>query len=690
MTPTMKSAKTWYITTPIYYVNGRPHIGSALTTVCCDVLARWRRLRGEQAWLLTGTDEQATKVVEAAEKAGLPPKEFVDRLAADFQATWTRLHVGYDDFIRTTEPRHVRVVQEIFRRLRDSGDIYKDQYEGWYCVADETYFRDSDVTESETGERLCPNPECRQPLRRMQEENYFFRLSAYGDRLLAHIEANPDFLQPEFRRNEVVSFIKQGLRDMSVARPGTGWGIPVPGDEGFAVYVWFDALINYLAATGWPEDAARFEELWPADVHLMGKEIFVRFHATLWPAMLMGLGLPIPGQVYAHGWWVDAEGKKGGKRTGGLPHPTEFAEEIAGLTGAPIEIATDALRYLLLREMVFHGDSEYSRESFLKRYNTDLANDLGNLANRSVNMLVKYFDGVVPQPGRVEEEIAALAREATADFDTALREFRFNGALEAAWRLVGRMNRYIEERTPWKQAKAGDTEELAVTLVTCLEAVRVVTLLAAPIMPRAAEALWRQLGMETTLETARWEEASAWGVIAAGTRVAPPQPLFPRIQETGVEPAPAPSKPPKPPKNQDKNQEKKPVSDQTAEQPAAPNAQGPTPDAPARPSYITIDDFMKVELRVANILNAEAVPNATKLLKLTVEVGGEERTVLAGIAEMYQPDELVGRQVVLVANLAPRKMRGVESQGMLLAADVEGQAILLQPETKVPSGTRVR
>jgi methionyl-tRNA synthetase len=675
----MNPSKKFYITTPIYYVNGRPHIGSGLTTTCCDVLARYHRLRGEKVWFLTGTDEQATKVLEAAQKAGVPPMEFVDRLADDFKETWGKLHISYDDFIRTTEPRHTLVVQEIFRRLRASGDMYKDVYEGWYCVADETYFRDSDVGE----DHLCPNPECRLPLRRMQEENYFFKLSAYGDRLLAHIETNPDFLQPEFRRNEVISFIKQGLRDMSVARPGGEWGIPVPDDPTQVIYVWFDALINYLAATGWPEDQTRYEELWPADIHLMGKEIYVRFHATLWPAMLMALGLPLPKQVYAHGWWVDAEGKKGGKRTGGLPHPTEFSQEIADLTGASFDIAADSLRYLMLREMVFHGDSEFLYENFLKRYNSDLANDLGNLCNRSVNMMVRYFDGVIPQPPRVEEEIAALAREVTTDFENALSDFRFNSALEAAWRLVGRMNRYIEERTPWKQAKAGETEELAVTLYTCLEAVRVVTTLVAPVMPYAAEALWKQLGMDTTIETARWQEAGEWGLLPAGTRVPAPEPLFPRIQDTSSSEANA-----VPDTKAKKTQEKKQVTDQT---PEAPAADAPAPEAQSEaPSYITIDDFMKIELRVANILAAEAVPNATKLLKLTVDLGTEQRTVLAGIAEMYQPEELVGRQVVVVANLQPRKMRGIESQGMLLAADVEGQAILLSPETQVPLGSRVR
>lgn len=667
-------SKTVYITTPIYYVNGKPHIGSALTTVCCDALARYHRLRGRRVWFLTGTDEQATKVVEAAEKAGVPVQAFVDGLADDFKTAWSRMHIAYDDFIRTTEPRHVRVVQEFFRRLRERGDVYAGLYEGWYCVPDETFFRESDIGP----DQRCP--ECGGPLRRVQEENYFFRLSAYGDRLLAHIAANPGFLQPDFRRNEVIRFIERGLRDMSITRANYGWGIPVPDEPDKVIYVWFDALINYLAATGWPDDEARYRELWPADVHMMAKEIFVRFHATLWPAMLMALDLPLPKTVYAHGWWVNAEGGKEGRRTGGLPHPTAFAQEIADLSGASFDVAADALRYLLLREMAFPGDTEYRRANFLARYNADLANDLGNLCNRAVTMVTRYFNGVLPPPARVEEEIAALAREVVVEHEAAFAEFRFNGALEAVWRLVGRMNRYIEEKTPWTLAKQGQTEELAVTLYTCLEAVRVIATLIAPVMPVAAEALWKQIGLETTVEQARWEDAVTWGLLPSGTPLPAPQPLFPRIQET--------------------KQETKPVSEEKAEGGARAESREATGEGgAAKPEplstqapepLISIDDFMKVELRVANITSAEPVPNANRLLKLTVELGGETRTLLAGIAEMYPPDELVGRQVVVVANLQPRKMRGIESQGMLLAADVEGQAILLQPETRVPSGSRVR
>lgn len=678
------SEKPYYITTPIYYVNGLPHVGSALTTVSCDALARYHKLRGEQTFLLTGTDEHATKVQEAAEKEGVPTQQFVDRLADAFAECWKRLHVGYDVFMRTTDEPHIRAVQEFFRRLQERGCIYLDTYEGWYSVSDETFFRDTDVKDGfaiETGK----------PVVRVQEPNYFFRLSAFGDRILEHIEQNPDWLQPEFRKNEVVGFIKEGLRDMSIARSrraAKGWGIPVPGDDSQIIYVWFDALINYLVATGWP-DNPDWQSLWPADTHFMGKEIFVRFHATLWPAMLMALDLPLPKHVYAHGWWTIA-GAKGGKTGPPLPHPTRLTEFMAERSGAERELAADAVRYVLCREMNYGLDVEFTVENCLKRYNTDLANDLGNLTNRTVNMLAKFCDSVVPNVPTHGAEIAALSEQIQNEYAQAMTEFRLNVALESAWKLIARMNKYIDENAPWKLAKADDAASratLELTLYSCLEAVRIVSILVQPFMPEAALALRRQIGIADDNLSA-WSDLG-WGGLPAGVTLPPPTPLFPRIQDTTTDAATlnALASSSTEPKIQSK-ETTQPVSETT---PASGTPVDPATLTPTEPEFISIDDFMKVELRVAQILEAEPIPNATKLLRLTVQSGEDEtRTILAGIAEYYAAAELIGRKVVIVANLQPRKMRGIESQGMLLAADVDGKAVILSPDENAPIGSRVR
>ncbi|MCS6775921.1 MAG: methionine--tRNA ligase [Chloroherpetonaceae bacterium] len=682
------AAKKYYVTTPIYYVNGQPHVGSALTTVSCDVLVRYQRLLGRETYFVTGTDENATKVQDAAEKAGIPTKEFTDQLAAAFQQCWRALHIEYSDFIRTTEARHVHAVQTVFRILSDRGYIYRDDYEGWYSVSDETFFRDSEVRDGvaiETGK----------PVVWVKEPNYFFRLSAFHDRLMQHIEAHPDFLQPEFRRNEVIRFINEGLRDMSIARPRRatkGWGIPVPDDPDQIIYVWFDALISYLAATGWPEDPG-FAQIWPADLHFMGKEIFVRFHATLWPAMLMALDLPLPTHVYAHGWWVDVEGRKAGKSTGGLPHPVRFAELLMQRSGADFDLAADALRYLLCREMNYEQDVEFSVEKCLLRFNSDLANDLGNLLNRSVNMMLKFYDGVVPADAPVDAEIAQVAAQVREDYARAMSEYRLHQALAAVWRLVGRMNRYIDERAPWALARAAENgdetsrQELATVMYACLEATRIVSILIAPFMPVAADALRAQLGITQPVALARWEDLH-WGGLPAGTRVGPPKPLFPRIQDLRVDVQTLTFLTASRPVSKE---DTRTVTENTT-------ATAPTPGTPVAPPeqggntpLISIEDFAKVELRVGEVLAAEPVPNTDKLLRLTVQTGEDEtRTILSGIAEYYRPEELVGRQIVVICNLQPRRMRGIESQGMLLAADVGGRPVLLQPDSIVPVGARIR
>jgi len=644
----MGSEKAYYITTPIYYVNSSPHIGSTLTTLAADVLARYHKMRGRKVWFLTGTDENAIKVHRAAQERGVPTQQFVDELAAEFQQAWKVMHIEYDDFIRTTEPRHVRVVQEFFRRMRDNGDIYKGIYEGWYCVSDETFFAPSDVGE----DKLCPNAECRRPLQWVQEEDYFFRLSAYGDRLLQYIEEHPDWLEPEFRKNEVIAFIKQGLRDQSVTRANPGWGIPVPGEPDKVIYVWFDALINYVSATGWPEDMERYQQLWPA-VHLMGKEIFVRFHATLWPAMLMSIGLPVPERIFGHGWWTIG-GEKGSKSKGNLPHPVQLAKDIAAWSGADFDIAVDAERYLLIREMQFGLDSEFSEESFRKRYNSDLANDLGNLLNRTLNMVWRYADGRVPEPVERNTDLAALAADIEKGIAEEVYRFRLNGVLEQIWRMVSRLNKYLDEQAPWSLYRNGETGRAQGVLYDVLEGVRLCALWLAPTMPVATARIWQQLGIDTPPVQASWQAESMWGRLQAGSSVQQPQPLFPRITEEALT----------------LKTQKETEMEQS--------------------NLITIQDFQKLEIKIAEVKSAEPVPNTSKLLKLTVDIGGEERTLVAGIAETYSPQDVIGRQIVVLTNLQPATIRGVQSQGMLLAAEVDGKAILLTPDKPVPVGSKVR
>ena len=682
----------YYITTPIYYVNGLPHVGSALTTIACDVLGRYHTLLGFDTCLLTGTDENATKVQEAAEKAGVAPIDFVDGLAGAFRSSWNDLHINYTDFIRTTEPRHVHACQVFFKRLLDHGYVYLDSYEGWYSVSDETFYLDDKVRDGvaiETGK----------PVVRVQEHNYFFKLSAFADRLLDYYQAHPEFLQPESRRNEVISFIHDGLRDMCITRVNKGWGIQVPGDPDRVIYVWFDALINYLAATGWPDDPS-WESRWPPALHLMGKEIFVRFHATLWPAMLMALDIPLPKQVYAHGWWT-ARGVQGklGKSTGGLPTPENFTKLLMQRAQISYDLAADAQRYILCREMNFGMDTDFSLDNCLRRYNTDLANDLGNLLNRSINMVVKYLSGTVPivTIEQTSAEIYLLAAEVVLEYQTSMAEIRPNHALESLWRLIGRMNKFIDEKAPWtlaKRAANGDAEassELKSVLYSCLEATRISAVLLWPFMPVAALSLLKQLGLPAQ-DTLSFDESN-WGGLPAGISVSPPQPVFPRIQDLSLDVATLESLGVL--KSTENNKETLEVSEQTSNtdssgvKPGTLIVDDPQQLVPEPP--ISIDDFLKVKLCVGEVLAAEPVPNATKLLRLTVQTGEDEtRTILAGIAEYYTPEIMVGKQVVVVANLQPRKMRGIESQGMLLAADIEGRAVLLQPESPVPTGSKVR
>jgi methionyl-tRNA synthetase len=663
-----EAKKRYYITTPIYYVNGLPHVGTATTTVLADATKRYHELRGDDPYLLTGTDENARKVTDAAAKAGKEPLAFVDEVSQRFVETWKFLACDYDVFFRTSEPRHFRAVQEVFTRLKASGDVYLGTYEGWYSVSDETFYRDTDVDETtqtakETGNKV----------ERVKEDSYFFRLSAYGDRLKAHIQANPDFLLPETRRNEVLAFIDQGLRDIAITQNRSGWGIPVPGETGRVIYVWFDALINYLTDTGWPE--AGWENRWPADAHLMGKEIYTRFHATLWPAMLMALGLPVPRHVVGHGWWLIA-GEKGSKSKGNIPVPEAVVAFLEELSGAPTNICVDALRYYLLRDIRFTDDADFSLEFLVtQRFNADLANDLGNVLNRVLR--AKYHDGTIPTPREQAPELVEAARIAVAGYESALKRFDWGAALQSAWGLVAALNKYLDDKAPWVLAKNGDTAGVADAVYNALEGARLAAYLVSPVLPHAARAMASQLGLQDFATSGSWETATTFGGLVPGAKTGEPTPLFPRI-DTKKLPAALTAF------NQKK--EDKPMSDATT----PPNTEHRTPNTDA--DLISIDDFAKVQLRVADILAAERIEGAKKLLRLQIRVGeGEERQIVSGIADAYTPEELVGRQIVVVYNLKPAVLRGVESQGMLLAAsDAEGRAILLQPDKPSTAGSKVK
>lgn len=656
--------KRFYITTPIYYVNGEPHVGTATTTLIADALARYRRLRGDNPYFLTGTDEHAQKVADAAARAGKPPQQFVDEISQRFVDTWRFLNCRYDNFIRTSEPRHKRVVGEIFRRFVASGDVYLGVYEGWYSVPDETFYRDSEVDENgrvvETGA----------PVERVQEEVHYFRLSAYGDRLREYILAHPDFLLPDTRRNEVLSFIDQGLRDIAISRKSAGWGIEVPGEAHRVIYVWFDALINYLSETGWPNNPD-WHTLWPADVHLMAKEIYTRFHATLWPAMLMALGLPLPKHVVGHGWWA-VGGEKAGKRKGNLPTPQSVVTLLEERSGAAHDVCVDALRYYLLRDIQYSADAEFSLDILVARYNADLANDLGNVLNRVLR--AKYFGGRIPAVRMDDAGLQQAARTTVATYEAALERFDWGAALAAAWQLVAAVNKYLGDQAPWILAKNNDQAAVDDIVYNALEATRIAALLVSPALPSASAQIARQLGVHDFAVPGSWDRATQWGGLVPGTPIGDPFPLFPRI-DTKTTPAAL-------------KKETQPVTDPTPA--GAPAASTPAP--PVQNDTITIDEFMRVQLRVADIVFAERIEGAKKLLRLQIRVGAnDERQLVAGIAESYAPEDLPGKKIVVVANLQPATIRGVQSQGMLLAAtDEQGYAILLTPEKPVPSGSKVK
>jgi len=665
----------FYITTPIYYVNARPHIGHAYTTIACDAMARRHRMLGDDTYFLTGTDEHGQKIERSAAEAGISPQQLTDRIAGEFRALWDRMGISYDDFIRTTEPRHKRGVQEMFRRIRDKGYIYKGSYSGQYCVFDELY-----VDAAGPG---APCPECGRPTETVQEENYFFKLSAFEDKLLKLYTEQPDFIRPETRRNEVMAFVRSGLRDLSISRTTIKWGIPVPDDPRHVIYVWLDALSNYCTAIGFgsPEkpDQQKFAHYWPANVHMIGKEI-VRFHCVYWPAFLMAAGLPLPKSIVAHGWLLFEESKMS-KSRGNIVR----AETVIDVLG------NDALRYFLLREVVFGQDGSFSFDALVQRYNSDLANDLGNLASRTLAMITRYFRGEVPYPSpggsrtAADDAIARAATETIAGFASLWDDFQFSRALEAAWSLVGAVNKYIVDNEPWAVAEKedeGSRARLATILYTTAEALRIVTALAHPVIPEATARIWEQLGLGD-ISHFRLTDLK-WGQLQHGTKLGSVQPVFPRADKSAIERMQQ--------MEQQRTATQAAVTSAQAGPPATPATAAPAAPAAAADGRISIDDFAKVEMRVGQVKVAEKVKGADKLLRLEVDIGTEVRQVVAGIADAYAPESLVGRKVVLVVNLQPRKLRGLESNGMIVAASVgeKGLPVLAGFLEDVPVGARLK
>ncbi len=624
--------KTFYISTPIYYPSSNLHIGHTYCTVMADAMARFKRLQGYDVRLQTGTDEHGLKIAQKAKEKGVTPQEYVDEVVSGIQKLWKTMEISYDDFIRTTEPRHMKRVQEMFRRMDAKGDIYKGKYEGWYCTPCESYW-----TESQLVNGCCPD--CGRPVEWASEDAYFFRLSKYQDRVLDLLENHPDFLQPETRRHEMIEFVKQGLDDLCISRSSFDWGIQVPGDPNSVIYVWLDALTNYVTALGWPDDTELYDKYWPADVHLVGKEI-VRFHSVIWPAMLMSLDLPLPKHVLGHGWLL-IDGGKMSKSKGNVVDPV-FLIDRYGI---------DALKYFLLREYTFGQDGVFTNEVMLKRMNYDLANDLGNLVSRTVAMIEKYRGGVVP-PARGEDETDRDLREtalgAAPAVDAHMEKFSFNLALEDIWVLVRRANKYIDEKMPWALAKDPEkAEELDTCLHNLAESLRIVSILIVPFMHTTSEKMRVQLGLAG--QPVRWDDALTFEGVGGGAAVQKGAPLFPRLD---IEKELA---------------ELEAVKAKTMAEAKA-KADAEAVKVELKPE-IEIEDFDKLDLRVGTIMKAERHPKADRLLVFQVRVGNEARQVISGVADYYKPEEMVGKKVILVANLKPRKLRGLESKGMLLFAD---------------------
>ena len=661
----MRDPHSFYITTPIYYVNDVPHIGHAYTTISADVLARYWRLRGHDVFFLTGLDEHGQKVQQAAAKSGIDPQAHCDKLAPQFQHLWKRLDISYDAFIRTTDPPHKKIVQRYLQDLYAKQLIYRDSYTGWYCTFDERFWTEKDVSDG-----LCPD--CKRPVERISEDNYFFKMGQYQDRLIDHVNTHPDFIRPESRRNEVLGFLRtQKLGDLSISRPKSrlSWGIELPFDKDYVTYVWFDALVNYLSALDYKLSSPAVDRYWPASVHLVGKDILTT-HAVYWSTMLMALELPLPETVFAHGWWT-VDGEKMSKSRGNVVDPYQMVDRYGA----------DAFRYFLLREVPFGQDGDFSQQSMVTTINNDLANGIGNLLSRTLTMVERFCAGVIPPKGStalaaLEAQIERAASELPDRMEAGYAQLQFRDNIQHLQTLIGLCDEYIDKAAPWQLAKkAEDLPRLQTVLNTTARALRVLAVLLYPVIPRTAEQLAGQLGLSFDFGKPLSPDVYTWTAPLADVRIRRGAALFPRIESQPQGATPVSETPPSSPQ---------PTT------PTAPSVGQAAAPQPVAPPQITIDDFMKIQLKTAKVLSAERVPKSEKLIKLQVSVGTEQRQIVAGIGKKYEPESLIGKTIVIVANLKPAKLMGIESQGMVLAAgdsEVRGLVTFLED---VEPGTKVK